>query len=603
MATTIKLKNGSGAPLAGDLVQGEPALDLTNKRLYTEDSGGTVIEVGTNPSTLTVTGDLAVDTNTLFVDASANSVGIGLVNPSSELHIKGSIPQLILQDTTDFQARYDFRNSFNTGKGSIRYDFGSNEIHFYGNGESNLQLTIADNLITTEGALSVTGDLTVDTNTLFVNSTTNRVGIGEADPQVLLDVTGGSAANTFAVDVVGSVTTASLGTQLDLTGFRYNIEHDRATGIATHSVGSNASVDAITILPTGNVGIGTGATFPSNLEVADAAGSCYINATTLGTDHVGLLSGTVGSLFLGSDGNHIGFCHQAFGSRGTDSGITERMRITSTGNVGIGTSGSELSVLHAAKSDATVVSSTLTSRVTAARLFIQNTNTTNGNSAGITLNTAAGSNNYWFVDAVGATSYGSPLTFSNRTGSTTVAERMRIDSDGNLLVGKTATDGAASVGTELLSSGSLFLKSSAGNYPLVLNTTSSGSNTPTVAFFQNNVTAGSILTTTGSSPSFSSASDMRLKDNITDHESELANVMALRPVRWDWKDEALGSGEGFIAQELEQTAWADLVSEGDDGYKQVSGLGIVETRLIKAIQELSAQVDELKAEVAALKGA
>ena len=47
--TTIKLKNGSGAPTAGDLVQGEPALDLTNKRLYTEDSGGTVIEVGTNP--------------------------------------------------------------------------------------------------------------------------------------------------------------------------------------------------------------------------------------------------------------------------------------------------------------------------------------------------------------------------------------------------------------------------------------------------------------------------------------------------------------------------------------------------------------------------
>ena len=54
MPTTIKLKNGSGAPLAGDLVQGEPALDLTNKRLYTEDSGGTVIEVGTNPSTIDI---------------------------------------------------------------------------------------------------------------------------------------------------------------------------------------------------------------------------------------------------------------------------------------------------------------------------------------------------------------------------------------------------------------------------------------------------------------------------------------------------------------------------------------------------------------------
>ena len=54
MATTIKLKNGSGAPTAGNLVQGEPAFDLTNKRLYTEDSGGTVIEIGTSPSTIDI---------------------------------------------------------------------------------------------------------------------------------------------------------------------------------------------------------------------------------------------------------------------------------------------------------------------------------------------------------------------------------------------------------------------------------------------------------------------------------------------------------------------------------------------------------------------
>ena len=64
MATTIKLKNGSGAPLAGDLVQGEPALDLTNKRLYTEDSGGTVIEVGTNPTSLTTSTVTATSTMT-----------------------------------------------------------------------------------------------------------------------------------------------------------------------------------------------------------------------------------------------------------------------------------------------------------------------------------------------------------------------------------------------------------------------------------------------------------------------------------------------------------------------------------------------------------
>jgi hypothetical protein len=65
MASTIKLKNGSGAPLAADLVQGEPALDLTNKRLYTEDSGGTVIEIGTNPSSLTTS---SVDINGGAID-------------------------------------------------------------------------------------------------------------------------------------------------------------------------------------------------------------------------------------------------------------------------------------------------------------------------------------------------------------------------------------------------------------------------------------------------------------------------------------------------------------------------------------------------------
>ena len=101
---------------------------------------------------------------------------------------------------------------------------------------------------------------------------------------------------------------------------------------------------------------------------------------------------------------------------------------------------------------------------------------------------------------------------------------------------------------------------------------------------------------------FISPSDERLKDNVTDHESELGNLMSLRPTRWDWKDENKGSGEGFIAQELQQTAWDDLVSEGEDGMLQVSGLGAVETRLIKALQEAVTRIESLEAEVAALKG-
>ena len=62
MATTIKLKNGSGAPAASDLVQGEPALDLTNNRLYSENGSGSVVEIGTNPTSLSINGTAITST-------------------------------------------------------------------------------------------------------------------------------------------------------------------------------------------------------------------------------------------------------------------------------------------------------------------------------------------------------------------------------------------------------------------------------------------------------------------------------------------------------------------------------------------------------------
>jgi len=55
MANTIITKNSATAtaiPTAGQLVQGELAVNVTDKRLFTENSGGTVVELGTNPSQL-----------------------------------------------------------------------------------------------------------------------------------------------------------------------------------------------------------------------------------------------------------------------------------------------------------------------------------------------------------------------------------------------------------------------------------------------------------------------------------------------------------------------------------------------------------------------
>lgn len=159
MPTTIKLKNGSGAPAASDLVQGEPAFDLTNKRLYTEDSGGTIIEIGTKPSTididagtidgatiggttaaagtfttLTGSGDLVVDTDTLFVDVSADKVGVNTSSPSAALEVDGNAVAKTNTDTT------------NTG--SVTLDFGANQ---------NFVLTLTGNVTLANPTTEVVG--------------------------------------------------------------------------------------------------------------------------------------------------------------------------------------------------------------------------------------------------------------------------------------------------------------------------------------------------------------------------------------------------------------------------------------------------------------
>lgn len=69
MATILtKKKDTTGAPGAGDLTNAaggaELAVNTADKRLYTKDSGGNVVEIGTNPTILNVD-NLRLDASTL----------------------------------------------------------------------------------------------------------------------------------------------------------------------------------------------------------------------------------------------------------------------------------------------------------------------------------------------------------------------------------------------------------------------------------------------------------------------------------------------------------------------------------------------------------
>ena len=98
--TVIVTKNSSttsAVPTTSDLVQGELAVNVTDKRIFTENASTQIVELGTNPSTVTTTtatvsGTLTANgtfasSNAVVTGGSINSTPIGAVTPST---VRGS---------------------------------------------------------------------------------------------------------------------------------------------------------------------------------------------------------------------------------------------------------------------------------------------------------------------------------------------------------------------------------------------------------------------------------------------------------------------------------------------------------------------------------
>jgi hypothetical protein len=103
-------------------------------------------------------------------------------------------------------------------------------------------------------------------------------------------------------------------------------------------------------------------------------------------------------------------------------------------------------------------------------------------------------------------------------------------------------------------------------------------------------------------------SDERLKKNIAEIEPTLDKVLKLKPSKWEPKfdDYVLGKS-GFIAQEL-ASVFPELVHESTEPVKGIDNVLSVAVNgpemaaiLVKAVQELSAKLDEANARIAALE--
>ena len=101
-------------------------------------------------------------------------------------------------------------------------------------------------------------------------------------------------------------------------------------------------------------------------------------------------------------------------------------------------------------------------------------------------------------------------------------------------------------------------------------------------------------------------SDIGLKENIKTINDGLSIVKQMNPVTFDWKEKNKGSNSGFVAQEIEKILPNDVIGkdyiepkEGEEAQeigKSINVTGIV-AHLTKAVQELSAKVEELESKL------
>ena len=168
----------------------------------------------------------------------------------------------------------------------------------------------------------------------------------------------------------------------------------------------------------------------------------------------------------------------------------------------------------------------------------------------------------------------------------TWSESMRL-SGGTLLVGCTSAP-TGSTG------GSGFITESVGRKTLKIASTTTGG-AGLAEFINPNGIVGSI-STTGSTTSYNTSSDQRLKDKIVDAPSASDDIDAIRVRSFDWKADGSHQKYGMIAQELIEVA-PEAVSAPEDPDEMMGvDYSKLVPMLIKEIQQLRKRVKDLEEE-------
>jgi len=485
-------------------------------------------------------------------------------------------------------------------------------------------------LTSTNYVLKATGT-TIGNSLIFDNGT--NVGIGNTNTSYTLDVSGSTRTSAVQPSLLINYTDATsyanliftesgvnkgiiqfIGSTFATTSRRNNLEIVNGANADMTFWTNNTTRMTITSAGYINIANNTAQLLPITAGNFQILGGAYYNGSNI------IAASTDGQRILFSGGGFIfnTFTGATIGNSVTD---TERMRITSGGNVGIGIS-SPARVLDVFGSNGSTTS----------QIKVKSTGNTSAGYFGIFANSlyisAGGTyDSGWSIDGTNGianivmetSNGGSAIAFGTANSNTTATERMRITSGGDVCVNITSpsyTDtGRGTITIGGATSKSAILGMNIGGVPrsyFYSNNTDTyidnASGTGDVVIL--NGTGGVKLTRNATS--FVSNSDERLKNINSTIENAVDKLLTLRTVNFSWKsDETNTENLGLIAQDIE-TVFPQIVSKSKLALKideeqtdQTEYLGVRYTELIpvlvKAIQELKAQNDDLQSQINELK--
>jgi hypothetical protein len=416
--------------------------------------------------------------------------------------------------------------------------------------------------------------LTVLPNGTNVNSSIGLFDNSDPTNAGRLLISQSTSSSTFTSGITG---TGSYVPMTFVTGGSERVRIDTSGNLLVGTTTANANFYVYNA-PVSYAGFNTTAIFSSSATASTGTGGLiafegkYTSGGSLAN-----FAAIAGLKENSTDSNYSGYL--GFYTRSNGSLAAERMRIDSSGNLGIGTASPSYK-LHVRGADAT------------ANLVVGNT------TEGTQLEVLTYQDDKIVLRANDSSNTARIMAFETGT-----SERMRITSDGNLLVGRTS---ASVVGAgSRLQTPSLTIEVGGDTTGSTWNRTDTNGAWVAQRFYAQGSQVGFIQVNT-SSTTFSTTSDYRLKENVAPMTGALAKVAQLKPVTYKWKVDG-SDGEGFIAHELAEVVPQCVSGEKDavytDGSINPQGIdtSFLVATLTAAIQELKAIVDAQAVEIAALK--